>query len=166
MKQCCRFCLDISVGAVPKNTRKAKKARNANKAGSPRGGFSKSRVPSRSAESEAGRYKSSDSKTNYWPKYLQVFLIALTVCRLSGERPRHTPRGAPPLGCVPRSPPSGEGSRHTGYLARLPARSSVSASVQASESAPAPISISAALLAASTLQHYSSMVNISSTIKY
>ena len=30
-KQCWRFCLEFSVGAVPKNTKKANKARNAKK---------------------------------------------------------------------------------------------------------------------------------------
>ena len=32
LKQCWKFCLEISVGAVPKNTEKATKARNAKKA--------------------------------------------------------------------------------------------------------------------------------------
>ena len=33
------FCLEGSVGAIPKNTKKANKARNAEKEGSPRRGF-------------------------------------------------------------------------------------------------------------------------------
>ena len=58
LKPCRRFCLEVSVGAVPKNSRKAKKARNAKKAAGKvlrAEGLSR-RVPGRSAESEAEEF--------------------------------------------------------------------------------------------------------------
>ena len=56
LKQRCRFCLAVRVGAVPRNTEKAKKERNVNKAASKllrEEGLGR-RVPRGSAESEAG----------------------------------------------------------------------------------------------------------------
>ena len=56
LKQCSRFCLEVSVGAVPKNTKKANKARDAKKAAEKvlrEEGLGR-RVPVGSAESEAG----------------------------------------------------------------------------------------------------------------
>ena len=56
LKQCWRFCLEASVGVVPKNTKKAKKTRNTKKAAGKvlREESLGRRVASGSAESEAG----------------------------------------------------------------------------------------------------------------
>ena len=58
LKQCWRFCAEVSVEAVPRNTKKAKKARNTKKAAGKlllEEGLGR-RVPSGSAETEAGPY--------------------------------------------------------------------------------------------------------------
>ena len=58
LKQCWRSCLEVGVGAVVKNTKKAKKARNTKKAaGKVLGDEGLGRCgPGGSAESEAGHY--------------------------------------------------------------------------------------------------------------